>query len=362
MTRRTFLSASTALALPRHARAEGVPLRLGYDTYSVRAWGWKAMQHLDFAAQWKLDAIQLSGIGDFESLEPAHLQKVRDRGRELNLVLDGGTGCICPTTTAWGKRTDDPAAYLAKAIDVAKALGSRCVRVFIGSNADRFRDLPMEAHMESTLKVLKACRSRALDANLKIAIENHGDFQARELLALIEQAGKDYVGACLDTGNPLHVLEDPVTTFEILGPVAVTTHYRDGCVYEHPRGAAVQWTAMGDGSVDFARCVALHQEHCPQAPLHLEIITGRPPLVFPYHERDFWKAYPKANAADFARYVALVKRGRPFSGAMIIADVPGEKPAEFQAALKLQQKRDLERSLEYTRTQLNAGIQWRTAR
>lgn len=358
MTRRLFLSLATTAA----AQSAPSGLRLGYDTYSIRAWGWKALQHLDYAAQWKLDAVQLSGIGDFESLDPAHLRTVRDRARELNLVLDGGTGCICPTTLAWGKRTDNPAEYLGKAIDVARQIGARCVRVFVGGTADRFRGLPMQAHMDATLKVLRECRSRALDANLKIAIENHGEFQARELLSLIDAAGRDFTGACLDTGNPLHVLEDPITTFEVLGPVAVTTHYRDGCVYAHDRGAAVQWTAMGDGTVDFARCAELHKQHCPEAPFHLEIITGRPPLIFPFHERDFWKAYPNANAGDFARFVAMTKRGRPFSGAMIIADVPGEKPAEYAAALKLQQKRDLERSFEYCRKQLNVGVQWRTAR
>ena len=35
-----------------------------------------------------------------------------------------------------------------------------------------------------------------MDAGLKIAIENHaGDMQARELKMLIEEAGKDFVGA-----------------------------------------------------------------------------------------------------------------------------------------------------------------------
>lgn len=362
MTRRTFLSSAAAAASVRPSQSATSSIPLGYDTYSIRAWGWKAMQHLDYAAKLRLDAVQLSGIGDFESLEPAFLSKVRDRARELNLILDGGTGCICPTAAAWGKRTDDPVEYLGKAIGVAQAIGTRCVRVFVGSNADRFRDLPLDAHIESTVKVLRACRSRAMDANLRIAIENHGDFQARELLTLIETAGKEYVGACLDTGNPLHVLEDPVTTLEVLGPVAVTTHYRDGCVYEHPRGVAVQWTAMGEGSVDFPRVVALHEQFCPKAPLHLEIITGRPPLVFPYHERDFWKGYPNAHAAGFARFVALAKRGQPFSGSMVIADVPGPRPPEFQEALKVQQKRDLERSFEYVKNKLGAGRVWRTAR
>ena len=66
---------------------------------------------------------------------------------------------------------------------------------------------------------LKAVPSRALDEGVKIAVENHsGDMRARELKALIEEAGKDYTAACLDTGNPMWVAEDPLTTLEVLAP------------------------------------------------------------------------------------------------------------------------------------------------
>ena len=79
--------------------------------------------------------------------------------------------------------------------------------------------------------------------------------QACELKTLIEEAGKDYVGACLDTGNPMWVMEDPLLTLEVLGPYTVTTHIRDSVVFEHPRGAAAQWVALGDGIVDFKKFV-----------------------------------------------------------------------------------------------------------
>jgi len=48
-----------------------------------------------------------------------------------------------------------------------------------------------------------------MDAGIKIAIENHaGDMQGHELKTLIEESGKDFVGACLDSGNPLWTLEE----------------------------------------------------------------------------------------------------------------------------------------------------------
>jgi len=214
--------------------------------------------------------------------------------------------------------------------------------------------------MEATIKVLRAVRRQALDSGVKIAVENHsGDMQAHEVLTIIEEAGKDFVAACLDTGNSIWALEDPFVTLEVLGPYTVTTHIRDAVVFEHPRGAAAQWVALGDGCIDFRGLIARYKELCPQAGFQLEIITGRPPQILPYLEPDFWKAFPKARAAEFARFLALVKQGHPLMGNMIIADGMRNPPPEFQAALKQQQRVDLERSLEYAKKTLGVGLRWR---
>ena len=85
------------------------------------------------------------------------------------------------------------------------------------------------------------------------------------------------------------LMENPMTTLETLGPYAATTHVRDTAVYEHPRGASVQWTALGDGSINLKEIMARYKEICPNSSFHLEIITGRPPVVLPYLEPDFWK-------------------------------------------------------------------------
>jgi 3-oxoisoapionate decarboxylase len=80
--------------------------------------------------------------------------------------------------------------------------------------------------------------------------------------------------------------------------------------------------------------------------------------VLPYLEPDFWKAFPKTPASEFARFVALAKSGRPFMGNMLIAGT-GKQPAAIEAVLKEQQKLDLERSLEYAKKKLGVGIRWK---
>ena len=352
MLRRDFLLLSIASAATR-LRAQNPSLRLGYDTYSIRAWGWKALQHLDFAARVKLNAIQISSVGDYESLDPAHLAKVRASARDKGILIDAGTGCICPTSKSFNKANGNAADYLIQGLKVARAVGATSMRCFLGATEDRYDGKGIEYHIESTLKVFKDARSVAMDTGVKIALENHsGDMQAWELKQLIETAGKDYVGACLDTGNPIWCAEHPEVSVEVLAPYALTTHCRDTAIWEHPRGCAAHWTSLGEGSVDMVKIGALQKKLCPGTPLHLEIITGRPPRIVPYLEESFWKGFPKAKATEFARFLALVKQGHPLMTPMMIEDAAGPKVPEYQEALKKQQMLDLERSLEYAKQKM----------
>jgi 3-oxoisoapionate decarboxylase len=359
MLRRTFLQTIPAAALATPLPEE-VPVKLGFDTYSIRAFQWKAPQFLEYAASLKLDTIQFSSMDDYESYEPAYLQKVKDQGARLNIKIDAGMGCVCPSSKSYSKNGPPARDRVLQGLRVAKAVGSKAMRCYMGASADRFGPLPIEAHMENTVNVFKSVRSEALDLGVKIALENHsGDMQAREVKTIIEEAGNDYVGSCLDTGNPIWCIEDPFVALETLAPYVVTTHVRDSAVFETGRGAAGQWVALGDGSIDLPRFVAQFRKLCPQSSMQLEIITGRPPTMLPYLERDFWKAFPKMPAGEFARFVALAKSGHPFMGAMVIEDVPGQKAAIMTEALKEQQRIDLERSFEYAKMKLNVGVNWR---
>ncbi|MGI8990309.1 MAG: sugar phosphate isomerase/epimerase family protein [Bryobacteraceae bacterium] len=375
MQRRTFLQSTVGTALLDAAQedaAQGNPatapgrgIRLGFDTYSLRAFKWKDIQLLDYAAGLRLDTIQISSLDDYASLDPAHLQTVKDHAERVGIKIDGGTGCICPLSKSWKASQGTPEAYLLNGLKVAKAVGATSMRCFMGTKDDRRGgqgiEPGIEACMEATIKVFQAVKAQAQDIGVKIALENHaGDMQAREVKTIIEGSGKDFVGACLDTGNPLWVVENPIVTMEVLGPYTVTTHVRDCIVFEHPRGAAGQWAAVGDGILDFRQLLGHYQELCPAASMQLEIITGRPPEVLPYLEPDFWKVFQKTPAPEFARFVALAKGGHPFMGTMVVEDAPGKKLPEFTAALREQQRLDLERSLEYAKKVLGVGVSWKT--
>ncbi len=362
MRRRTFLEMLPAAAVAASAAPPpDSPVRLGFDTYSLRAFKWKAPQLIAYAASQKLDTIQISSLDDFESREPTYLQKVKDQAAKANIKIDAGTGCICPSSHSYKKDGPPARDRLLEALRISKTVGASAMRCYLGSTADRAAP-GIEVHMDNTIKLFKSVRQEALDLGVKIALENHdGDMQAREVKTIIEESGKDFVASCLDAGNPLWVVENPFVTLETLAPYVVTTHLRDSILFEVPNGAAGQWVALGDGNVDFVQFTARFRELCPQSSMQLEIITGRPPRLIPYLERSFWNEFPKASAAEFARFVALAKTGKPFMGAMVVEDIRGQNPPPIMAeALKEQQRIDLERSFEYARKKLNVGINWRS--
>ncbi|MGD0499151.1 MAG: TIM barrel protein [Bryobacteraceae bacterium] len=363
MQRRTFLQAASGALAASAAQAQqaaAAPILLGFDTWSLNRLQWKAFQLLDYADSQKLDTVQLSSLGNFESLEPAYLQKVKDRAAQLGILLQTGMDSICPSSSSFNKAAGDPVEQVRKGLQVAHAVGSKVMRCFLGANRDRLGPIPVEGHIENTVKLLKALRPEALDLQVKFAIENHaGDLLARELKTLVTEAGTDFVGVNLDTGNPVWVAEDPLMTMEVLGPYALTTHMRDSVVYEHPRGAVVQWVVLGDGSVDFKAIMECYRRVCPKVTFQLEVITGDGPRIMPYFEPEFWKPYPNMLAADFARFVELAKKGHPLLGPMLIGGRGQNQPPEYRAALLAQERVDLERSFEYARKALDVGVRWR---
>lgn len=340
MTRRSFLAAAGAAP---GLFAASAPARLGMDLFSLRSQPWSAFEFLDYCAKWKAKVVHFSEIRLLGSLEDDHLRKVRAHAEGLGIEVEIGMRSICPTSTAFDPKQGSAEEQIARMLRAAKMIGSPIVRCFQGTFADRATPGGIDARIDDSVKVLRSVRSRVLESGLKIAIENHaGDMQARELKRLVEEAGKDFVGVCLDSGNPLWVLEDPHLTLETLHPYVLTSHVRDTAVWRVPEGAAVAWVRMGEGNIGIDDYVRKYQTLCPGRALSLEIIvTG--PRIYPYLDPKFWAHYSTVPAWEFSRFLNLVEKGKPRPA---IAALPKEMAAQ-------REREDVEASLRYTYQLLN---------
>ncbi|HXG32235.1 MAG TPA: TIM barrel protein [Bryobacteraceae bacterium] len=339
MHRRNFLTAGAAALAGAAAAQEQPVVKVGIDLFSLRSQGWSPFASLDYCARQGARVAHFSEIRFLGSLEGEHLKRVRARAEELGIQIEIGMRSICPTSKLFDPAQGTAEEQLLRMVEAARAIGSPIVRAFLGSMADRTGPLPIEAHIENTVRVLRNVRSRVLDAGVKIAVENHaGDMQGRELKMLIEEAGTDFVGACLDSGNPLWTIEDPHRTLEVLAPYVLTSHLRDSAVWRVPQGAAVRWVRLGEGNVRIGDYIRDYLRLCPGRALTLEIIVT-PPRVFPYLEPSFWDGYRNVPAWEFARFLRLAEQGKPLEG---------PPPASKEEAVG-REREDLEASLRWLR-------------
>ena len=319
------------------------PFRLGFDNYALRSLGWKARQILDHAATLQLDAVLFSDFDVYESLVDTDLRDLQRRAADLGLALYAGMLSICPGSVMFDPRRGSAAQQLRLCLRIAKALGSPVARCVLGKVDDRSSPGGLAARIAETVGVLRQVRTEALDAGIKIAVENHaGDMNSTELLELIETAGRDFVGATLDTGNALWALEEPLAALETLGPVTVCTGIRDSYLWETPEGATLQWTSVGTGLVDWPTFFQRFTELCPRAPVIIETISGRP-IFLPLRRDFFWDAYPRATPRTVTQMMRLACAGDPRE--------PFSPPPETDSlrAEQTLQLAELERSVRHCR-------------
>jgi sugar phosphate isomerase/epimerase len=100
----------------------------------------------------------------------------------------------------------------------------------------------------------------AEDSGVRLAIENHIDFNSDEILWLIETVSSPWLGVNFDTGNFVRLLDDPIKGMAKLAKYTYATHIKDLKVRKD--AGADEWyffssTPVGDGVVDNGKLVRL---------------------------------------------------------------------------------------------------------
>jgi sugar phosphate isomerase/epimerase len=315
--------------------------------------GLKAPQLLDYAASLKLDTLFISDLEAFDSFDEGYLLGLRMQAESLNIQIYLGGWSICPTSRSFRNTWGTADELLRLGIRVAKTLGSPVFRVVLGAYEDRETDGGIQARIADTVSVLKSCRQDALDAGVMVAVENHaGDMHSWELVDLIEAAGSDFVGATIDSGNAAWTLEDPMDVLENLGKYVLCSGIRDEMIWDMPDGATVQWTAVGEGVIDWKAYTARWAQLCPNVPIIIETISGLD-KSFAYKHDGFWQYYDKRPVA-LAHFEALAKPRHTLQAGISEENYSWKSPDEPEH--QEFQKAELERSIRYFREVVGLAI------
>lgn len=188
------------------------------------------------------------------SLESDFLNKLRD-------ALDADR---FERVWAWGhpnglcSGTDKAAARdLVTHLGHARRLGAKVMRIVGGSR--RTRPASFAVHKRRLGGMLKKLLPAAEDHGVVMAIENHIDLTADEMVDVITSIDSPWLGVCLDTGNNLRLHEDPLVVAEKLAPLARATHVKDLWVRRGDPKDFAFWPSvpLGRGLVDIAAVVGL---------------------------------------------------------------------------------------------------------
>jgi sugar phosphate isomerase/epimerase len=311
MDRRRFILGTAAVAVHSSrlfAWRDAATVELGSIDGSVGGNQFTPIQFLDYLSSikltWAMISLPPATLGDETAI-----RQIRDHADTLGIKLQLAFGSVCPSSRSFNAQQGTLDDQLARGLKASQIFGARCMRCVLGGDPERPQ---IEAHIENMIKAIRSVRSRIADSGVKLAVENHGgDLQAREMKAMIEAIGRDVMGVCLDSGNPVWMLEDPHMTLETLVPYAETCHVRDSAVWKVPEGIAVRWVNMGDGNVDIDGWIRKFIQAKPGLAIILENLVSGNPRIHHIYDPAFWNNWSKMPASELSRFLSIAERGTP---------------------------------------------------
>lgn len=321
----------------------GLIVPLGMDAHAISLMRWNAQQLIEYAIDLKMDSILFNALSYFDTLEEDYLKGLHHRLESNNMSFHFGIGSLSVNSPSFVQRFGTPKELILAGLRVAKIFNTTSVNCKIGSIADRYTDGGIVARMEELIYELRSMRAQIQDAGVKFAVENHaGDMRSEEVLSIVKTVGTDVCGVMLDPGNSVWAMENPMRQIDKLGNHVLCTSVRDYKIWESENGATFQWTALGEGTMDFQHYTKRMSELCPGVPLHIETVSNRQNEI-PFFQEDFWKGYPNLKAADLRDFYKMIRTGRPIE---ILSPPKGVDAQTFGQEL---QKKELKKSTNYLR-------------
>ncbi len=258
-------------------------MKLGLHTYTLHLWGlgqnWgiqaaprpKAMnliQLMDKSRQWGLDGLHITGC-DLETKDDDRLEEVREAARSRGLYLEYNFSL----DEEFDPRLTDT---VADGITITEKIGADLAKLSL----DVRRPRPMYGSCFHPQVMRQLCHAydevkRVLPqlekTGIRLAIENHTETFADEILWLIEKINHPLVGACVDTVNAMGVLENPETAVEKLAPYAFSNHFCDHKLDRDQFGIRFHGVALGDGDIDCFKTYKTIRDHSPTDRITFEI-------------------------------------------------------------------------------------------
>lgn len=339
MTRRTLM---TLAAVPLMEAATPRRTTMGLTSDSFQSIRFSSPQNL-LAADRLMELAATVGAagahGGMTSIDFDWAKKTRRMKEELGMYLEIQT--FLPR--------EDPAVF-EHAVQVAKAAGATSLRVvcLLGRRYEMFDRLAdWNTAVDGFHRQIRAAVPIVEKYKMPLGIENHKDWLVDQQVALMRQYSSEYLGVCLDTGNNMAVLDDPMETVEKLAPYTFNVHFKDMAVEEYGKGILLSEVPLGEGLLDLRRIVATVRRAKPNVSFSLEMIT-RDPLEVPCLTDKYWATFEGRSGSYLARALSVVRANKPRRPLPRITGLSPEDRLKLEFEL-------VTRSITYAREQLGMG-------
>jgi sugar phosphate isomerase/epimerase len=208
---------------------------------------------IDKASDAGLTVVQIADNLPLEKLPEDDLRDLIRYAEEAKIAIEMGGRGMTPEHTM-------------QCLQAAEIMNSPILRMVIdGQNFE-----PDIAEISSIIKdLLPEFKSR----NIKLAIENHDRFKAREFEKIIQNVGSDFAGICLDSVNSMGAGEGFEEVAKILIPYTINFHVKDFTIrrVSHKMGIIIEGAPAGKGKLNIWEVVARLNEkgQCKSAILEL---------------------------------------------------------------------------------------------
>lgn len=219
---------------------------------------------------WQLDQAKRLGCQVVQPIvhqlpsDEESIAKITAKMKECDVEYEAG----CPRAVfeLCGENAEAAKKELQAAIDLAKKYGAKIMRCGYGRlnvEYSRWSKVPGMLPEEQLRRITDSLKVAApiFEANdMLFALENHCDFNGREVAAIFEEVNSPNVGCAFDTANAFAVLCDPNEDIDYLAPWAITSHIKDTKVIDSPFNdnyfpMIPVGAALGEGGVDIPRCI-----------------------------------------------------------------------------------------------------------
>ncbi len=231
-------------------------------------------------------------------------KQVRAKREKLGLYLEGSVGVP--------KKAEDVPRF-EQTIKSAKEAGAQVLRTVCSSGRRYETYHSLEAFQElkkNALVSLQLAEPILRKYKMKLGVENHKDWRAKELAAMLKQTNSEWIGATIDFGNSISLLEDPMEVVQTLAPYVFSTHVKDMGVEEYPDGFLLSEVPLGKGILNLPKMIEICRQKNPAVTFNLEMIT-RDPLEIPCLKDEYWATFDQVPGIDLARTLRMVRQHKP---------------------------------------------------